>query len=191
MLYDNYSYYRFYFSIIFGILGLVIIVTVAVFLIIRWNRNKKIKYFTDQLHQIYCNDALEKALNGYSDKPKENYWLIKIDEVNSFTNKEHFFKMTDSISIGRDFNQNDIHVFDEKADDVQCLIQPGADGPTLEAKSLSVPIVYSCIKKKKRPVSKKHQMTEKEKIRIITGDEVCFGDTKLIFAVFNDKLGLV
>lgn len=178
----------------FVLLAFVLVVFIIfAILLIKKNRNKKkeIEYFKTQLHKIIRNEALDKAINNYQKKGDRNYWLLKAVEINRFGEKEHFFNLEKNVSIGKEFQSNDFFVLDEDADMIQCQVSMIKEVPYIVNCSKNVPIFFSYKTKAKRNVSKNHQMNFGESIRLYTGDSVQFGETKIVFYVYNYNRGLV
>lgn len=154
-------------------------------------KNKDFAYFKTQLHKIIRNEALEKAINNYSKTKSREYWLIRVTEINKFGEKEHFFDLQKNVSIGRDFNANNLFVLDEEADTIQCRIELRKETPYIINVSGTVETYFSFKSKKGRQIDKKHVLKSGENIRLYNGDSIEFGKTKLLFQVFNSEQGIV
>ncbi|MBR2886444.1 MAG: hypothetical protein IKB93_16905 [Clostridia bacterium] len=154
-------------------------------------KNKDFAYFKTQLHKIIRNEALEKAINNYSKTKSREYWLIRVTEINKFGEKDHFFDLQKNVSIGRDFNSNNLFVLDEEADTIQCRIELRKETPYIVNVSDTVETHFSFNRKKERQIEKKHILKSHESIRLYNGDSIEFGQTRLVFQVFNSEQGIV
>lgn len=154
-------------------------------------KNKELDYFKTQLHKIIRNEALDKAINNYSKEKNREYWLLKVIEINQFGEKEHFFNLKNDVSIGRDFNLNNLFVLDEETDLVQCKIELHKELPYLVNVSTGVESHFFFRKKQNRQLEKKHTIKAGESIRLYSGDSLEFGETRIVFQVFNSNVGIV
>ncbi len=179
--------------ILFMIMLVVVIIVISMVFLIKKNRDKKkqLEYFKTRLHKIIRNEALDKAINNYQKKGDRNYWLLKAIEINRFGEKEHFFNLEKNVSIGKEFQSNNFFVLDEEADMIQCQVAMIKEVPYVVNCSKNVPLVFSYKNKEKRIVAKNHQMDFGESIKLHTGDSVQFGETKIVFYVYNYNRGLV
>ena len=182
--------------IVFLVIAIIAAVALIAFGIIMIAKNKKkkneIKYFKKKLHQTRRNELLNKAIANYSKQKTRNYWLIKIVEINEFGKSEHFYNLNENdISIGRDFNSNNLCIFDEDIDLVQCKIELHKEIPYFINASEKVETVFTMKKKYKRQSEKKHVMRVGESVRLFTMDSVHFGETALEFYLYNTADGIV
>lgn len=176
-------------SLSVAVLGIVILLAI----LIRKKRTEKkeLDYFKGQLHKIIRNEALDKALDNYSKSSKQEYWLLKAVEINQFGEKEHFYNLDKNVSIGREFNTNELFVLDENADLNQCRIELYKHAPYIKSVSGSTESSFFFKKKNGRNIEKVHTMKKGELIRIYSGDAVKFGETTIVFHVYNSNYGIV
>lgn len=180
------------FILVFAVLVVVALIVIVSFMIKKSHSKKKeLDYFKSQLHKIIRNEALDKALNNFSNSGSREYWLLKAIEINRFGEKEHFFNIKDTITIGRDFNLNNLFVLDENADLSQCKIELHKEIPFITSVSDTPQTVFSFGKINNRRLEKKHTMRNGEAVRLYSGDSVEFGDTKIVFYLYNSNYGLV
>ncbi len=158
----------------------------------RRKKKKELAYFNQKLHQTMRNDILDKAIQSYHKTGDRNYWLIKVLEVNQFGEREYFYNLSKkNITIGRDFNENSLCVFDESVALKQCQVVYDQEVPSLLNVSNSCPSVFNMKNRHGRSLSKNHAMRTGELIKLHTYDSVSFGETKLIFFVYNNIYGLI
>lgn len=170
--------------------GVVLILVIGILLIRRSRRKKKlVEYFKTQLHKIIRNEALDKAINNYQKSGNRNYWLLKAIEINRFGEKEHFFNLEQKVSIGKEFRSSNFFILDEKADNVQCEITMIKEVPHLVNCSKNVEMFFS--PKSKTVRKKKRQLQHEETVTLHTGNSVQFGETKIVFFVYNYNRGLI
>lgn len=171
---------------------LLVFLALVIFLIKR-NRDKKklSEYFKTQLHKIIRNEALDKAINNYQKNGNRNYWLLKAVEINRFGEKEHFFNLEQKITIGKEFRSNNIFILDEKADNIQCQVSMIKEVPHLVNCSDNVDTFFSAKSRNNMIGAKKRLMKHGETIRLHSGNSVQFGETKIVFYVYNYNRGLV
>lgn len=190
-LFERAQIIRIFFFAFVAFVVLALICLVIVFVKQKHKKNKDIDYFKTQLHKIIRNEALEKAINNYSKGKNREYWLVKAIEINQFGEKEHFFNLQNHISIGRDFNSNNLFVLDEEADLIQCKIELHKELPFLVGVSTEVDSCFSFKKKMNRSIDKKQTIKSGETVRLYSGDSLEFGNTKIVFQVFNSSVGIV
>lgn len=155
-------------------------------------KKKETAYFISKLHHTVRNDILDRAIADSHGRGESNYWLVRIVEINQFGETEHFFNLNDGdVSIGHDFNSNKLCLFDESIADHQCKVVLSKESPGIMNVSPNGDTVFNIKKKHKRELPKNYVMRESETLKLYTYDSVSFGDTKLVFYLYNNILGLI
>lgn len=190
-LFEQTQIIRTSFAVIVAVAVAVIICSIFVFARKNHKKNKDLNYFKTHLHKIIRNEALDKAINNYSKGKSREYWLLKAIEINKFGEKEHFFNLQKSVSIGRDFNSNNLFVLDEEVDLIQCKIELHKEHPYVMNVSNKVESRFCFKKKHKRQLEKNHTIKTGESVKLYSGDSLVFGETKIVFQVFNSNSGIV
>jgi len=175
------------------VIGVAALVISLIFLFSKRNKAKKTyDYFKKQLHHTMRNNILERALNDYQKQGEKNYWLVKIVEQNQFGESEHFFNLNEGdVTIGKDFRKNKLCIYDDEAASVQCKVVLNKEIPSLMNISEKKETVFKPKKKYDRNITKNHVMRNGETIKLHTFDVVSFGETSLLFYVFNNNQGIV
>lgn len=169
----------------------ILILFISILFIKRIKRKKKlVDYFKTQLHKIIRNEALDKAINNYQKSGNRNYWLLKAVEINRFGEKEHFFNLEQKVSIGKEFRSNNFFILDENADNIQCEITMIKEIPHIANCSKNVEMFFSSKSKNRIIGKKKRQLKCGETVKLHTGNSVQFGETKIVFFVYNYNRGL-
>lgn len=165
------------------------------FIILMSRRSKDRKtqdYFKEQLHHTLRNNILERAINDYQKPGEKNYWLIKIVEINQFGESEHFFNLNEEdFSVGKDFKKNKLCIYDDEVAPVQFKVVLSKEMPAIVNLSEEKQTVFKPKKKYDRNIEKNHVMRNGETLKLHTLDMVSFGETNLLFYVFNNNMGLV
>lgn len=182
--------------IVFIILGAVffaiLIAFVAILLVKRSKSNHLMSYFNKKLCEIKRNEFLDREIKRSSIPISKNYWLIRVVEINQFGEKDHFFNLSEEdFTIGKDFSKNKLYVFDEGAEKVHCKIVFNKEVPGFMNLAENCETVFTFKKKHGRAFKKGHKMRTGETVRLYSFDTVMFGETKLVFYVFNNNLGIV
>lgn len=171
-------------------IGLIVFAVIS----IRKNLTKKKEttYFIGKLHHTVRNDILDRAIADSRSRGERNYWLVRIVEINQFGDTEHFFNLNEGdVTIGHDFNSNKLCLFDESIADLQCKVVLSKEAPGIMNLTTNVDTVFNMKKKHKRDLQKNYVMRESETLKLFTYDSVSFGDTTLVFYVYNNILGLI
>lgn len=179
--------------IVLGAVALAGLIAFAVIMLVRRNKyNKLMNYFKKKLREIRKNEFLDREIKRNASPVSKNYWLIRIIEINQFGETDHFFNLSDEdFTIGKDFSKNKLHVFDESAEKVHCKVVFNKEVPGFMNLSENQETVFAFKKKHDRNFKKNHKMRTGETVRLYSYDSVTFGETKLVFYVFNNNLGIV
>lgn len=179
--------------IVLGAIALAGLIAFAVIMLVKRNKYKKLmKYFMKKLCEIKKNEFLDREIKGNSIPISKNYWLIRIIEINQFGETDHFFNLSDEdFTIGKDFSKNKLYIFDEGAEKIHCKIVFNKEVPGFMNLAENQETVFEFKKKHDRSFDKIHKMRTGETVRLYSYDSVMFGETKLVFYVFNNNLGIV
>lgn len=182
--------------IVFAVLGALILAGLIVFMIIvlvQKNKNDKLmSYFNKKLCEIKRNEFLDREIKRSSITISKNYWLVRVVEINQFGEREHFFNLSDEdFTVGNDFSKNKLYVFDEGVEKIHCKIVFNKEVPGFMNLAENQETVFMFKKKHGRTLDKRHKMRTGETVRLYSFDSVMIGETKLVFYVFNNNLGIV
>lgn len=179
-------------SVVIAVVVVALLLFILIFIIKRNREKKKLcEYFKTQLHKIIRNEALDKAINNHQKNGNRNYWLLKAVEISRFGEKEHFFNLEQKVTIGKEFRANNFFILDENADNLQCQVLMIKEVPHLVNCSENVETFISAKSKNSMIGAKKRLMKHGETIKLHTGNSVQFGETKIVFYVYNYNRGLI
>ena len=179
--------------IVLGAIALAGLIVFTVIMLVQRNKYKKLmNYFMKKLCEIRKNEFLDREIKGNSIPISKNYWLIRIIEINQFGETDHFFNLSDEdFTIGKEFSKNKLYIFDEGAEKIHCKIVFNKEVPGFMNLAENQETVFEFKKKHDRTFKKNHKMRTGETVRLYSYDSVMFGETKLVFYVFNNNLGIV
>lgn len=168
-------------------------VLIAVFIFFAAIRTKKKKtedYFKDNLRKIVRDEAIARALNNYSGDDIGNHWMVRINETSPIDSREHFFTLDVPLTIGREFSLNRLCVYDAKAGKQQVRIEVKRNTPMIIGAGQNSETVFFYGKKHGRDIVHKVNLVHGMEINLFTGDRIFFGDTEMVFTLYNEGKGI-
>ena len=168
----------------------VLIAVFITFIVIRTKRKRTEDYFRDNLRKIIRDEAIARALNNYNGDGISNPWMIRINEISPIDTREHFFTLDVPLTIGREFSLNRLCVYDAKADRRQAHIEVKRNIPMIIGDGQNTETVFSYGRKHGRDIVHKVNLVYGMEMNLFTGDRIFFGDTEMVFTLYNEGKGI-